>query len=240
MSNPPESFAESLLALNQLIENEESLADSLARVAYLACQSPIGADNAGVTIRRNGSPATAAFYGDAALALDSAQYSSSEGPCLTAYLTGEVIRLDPIETAATKWPAFAAAAAQHNINSSLSLPMVVNGASVGALNLYVSSLARFSDGALQLAERFAQQAAVAMANAEVYWRTVALTQNLAVALETRDLIGQAKGILMATHKVDGDAAFAMLRRVSQNRNIKLHDIAEEVTRTGELPTLPSN
>ena len=57
---------------------------------------------------------------------------------------------------------------------------------------------------------------MALANAEIYWRTHELTQNLEAALENRDRIGQAKGILIVTHKVSGDDAFDLLRKTSQN------------------------
>jgi len=88
---------------------------------------------------------------------------------------------------------------------------------------------------VELAHLFAQQAAVALANAEVYWRTHQLTQNLEAALETRDRIGQAKGILIASHKITSDDAFDLLRRSSQNLNRKLRDIADHVIHTGQLP-----
>lgn len=77
---------------------------------------------------------------------------------------------------------------------------------------------------------------VAIANAEVYWRTYELTQNLEIALENRDRIGQAKGILIATAHISGDEAFDVLRRTSQNLNVKLRQIADHVVWTGQLPT----
>lgn len=82
---------------------------------------------------------------------------------------------------------------------------------------------------------FAQQAAVAVTNAEIYWRTYNLTQNLEAALEARDRIGQAKGILINAHKITGDDAFDLLRRSSQSLNRKLRDVAEDVVRNGQLP-----
>jgi AmiR/NasT family two-component response regulator len=103
------------------------------------------------------------------------------------------------------------------------------------LNLYSEQLAPFTDESVALGKVFAQQAAVALGNAEIYWRTHELTQNLEAALENRDRIGQAKGILIATHKIDGEEAFQRLRKTSQNKNIKLRDVADYVVRTGALP-----
>jgi AmiR/NasT family two-component response regulator len=87
-------------------------------------------------------------------------------------------------------------------------------------------------------QRFSQYVATAIGNAQTYWRSVEISKNLSVALETRDVIGQAKGILMATSAINADQAFAMLRDASQHLNRKLRDIAVEVTLTGRLPRDP--
>lgn len=232
----PDGFVETLASLTRLMVDEETLDDTLSRVAYLACSSGIGADNAGVTVQREGGPMTPAYFGDAALPLDNAQYASDDGPCLTAFRTGELVHLDVIATESARWPKFAAQAAELGIHSSLSLPLAVRNTPVGALNLYASTPVAFDAASIALAHAFADQAAVALANAEVYWRTYALTQNLEAALENRDRIGQAKGILIATRLITGSEAFDALRRCSQQLNVKLRDIADYVVRTGELPT----
>ena len=233
---PPHEFVEQLLTLNQLMVSEESLTDTLQRVASMACMSELGANHVGVTLLRKGGSVTAAAHGSAALALDQSQYDVGDGPCLTAARNNEVVRIDSMDLIAERWPAFAGMAAAHGVLYSVSLPLTVNTVSVGALNLYSSAPTPFSEQSVRLGQLFAQQAAVAVANAEVYWRTVELTQNLEVALESRDIIGQAKGILMATYKADSEGAFAMLRRASQHLNIKLRDVADHVVHTGELPS----
>jgi AmiR/NasT family two-component response regulator len=55
------------------------------------------------------------------------------------------------------------------------------------------------------------------------------------AMGTRDLIGQAKGILMERHKLTADQAFTLLVRASQATHTKLRDIAEQLTTVGQLP-----
>jgi AmiR/NasT family two-component response regulator len=91
---------------------------------------------------------------------------------------------------------------------------------------------------VHLARLFAEQAALAVTNAEIYWKTYELTQNLALALENRERIGQAKGVLAVSLGVTMDEAFEQLRRCSQQFNIKLRDIADHVARTGALPSDP--
>jgi GAF domain-containing protein len=186
-------------------------------------------------LQRDGGPATAAFYGDAALPLDNAQYEADDGPCLTAYRTGEIVRVERIRDVTQRWPTFSAAAAEARIVSSLSLPLIVKSEIVGALNLYSSQALTFSDGAVHLATLFAEQAALAVTNAAVYWKTYTLTQNLTLALENRERIGQAKGILAVRLGITMDEAFEQLRRTSQQLNVKLRDVADHVAVTGELP-----
>ena len=111
---------------------------------------------------------------------------------------------------------------------------MANGHPLGALNLYSKSSTGYDEAAEETALLFSQQAAVACANAEVYWRTYTLTEHLREALESRDVIGQAKGILMARRSCTGEAAFEMLRQASQHRNIKLRDIADQVVYLGDL------
>lgn len=239
MADFPDEFTAQLLSLNHLLVDEETLDNALQRVAHLACKASIGADTAGVTLQRDDGPTTAAFYGDAALQLDRAQYAADDGPCLTSVRTGETIRVDVIATESSRWPAYAARAAALDIRSSLALPLTVRGSTLGALNLYSTTDAAFTDQNVELARAYARQAAVALANAEVYWRTYALTQNLEAALESRDKIGQAKGILMAAHHLTEDGAFDLLRHASQHLNLRLRDVADHVVRTGDLPTVDS-
>ena len=137
--------------------------------------------------------------------------------------------------AADRWPAFVAAAEADGIVSSLSLPLATKAEVVGALNLYASRPMTFTEPIVHLATLFAEQAAVAVMNADVYWQTYNLTQNLQAALENREVIGQAKGILATRLGVTLDDAFVQLRRTSQNHNIKLVDVADHVVATGELP-----
>jgi GAF domain-containing protein len=235
----PDGFAALVVALNASMVDEEDLDETLRRVAFIACQSPIGADNAGVTLQRGDAAATAAFHGDAALPLDQAQYEADDGPCLTAFRTGEVVRVERIADAGARWPKFVAAAAEAGIVSSLSLPLVLKSEIVGALNLYASQHLSFTDTSVHLARLFAEQAALAVTNAEIYWKTYTLTQNLTLALENRERIGQANGILATRLGITMDEAFDQLRRASQNLNIKLRDIADHVVETGDLPGSPA-
>ena len=117
--------------------------------------------------------------------------------------------------------------------STMSLPLVAHDQGLGALNLYSRTAGAFSDDDEQLGLVLAEQASVAVANAEVYWRTKELTDELEQALQSRDVIGQAKGILMAREGFNADQAFDVLRRASQRSNLKLREVAEEIVQSTE-------
>jgi GAF domain-containing protein len=235
MAEWSDELTEKLLQLNRLIIEEESLPTTLQRVAELACSTVRGCDNCGLTLDQGGHPATVAHTGAEALDLDHAQYVADRGPCLDSYRENMRVHLASISSGTGRWPEFSSEAARLGVRSSLSIPLSYDETPMGALNLYSRTEDAYDGEALSLAEVYSAQAAVAISNAVLYWKTVELTQNLQVALRSREVIGQAKGILMAQSKLTGDEAFGRLRAASQRRNQKLVDVAEHVVRTGELP-----
>jgi len=112
--------------------------------------------------------------------------------------------------------------------STLSLPLAARGRPLGALNLYAKTPASFTDTHEESATLFAGQASIALANAQVYWDSRQLGENLTQAIESRETIGRAVGILMAVGGRSPDAAFGMLASASQRENRKVRDIAEEI------------
>ena len=178
---------------------------------------------AGVTLVRNERPTTAVFTEPEAPEIDRAQYETGRGPCVAAYRTGEILRIDDTLTD-DRWPEFAAAAAAHGVRSTLSLPLNTEDSILGALNLYSRRVSAF-DGNDQIVSVFVAHAATSLANSHAYWAAQTLSEQLQEALESRAVIEQAKGILIAEHRCDPDDAFEMLRIRSQHENRKLRDIA---------------
>jgi hypothetical protein len=114
------------------------------------------------------------------------------------------------------------------VQSILALRLFIEETTLGALNLYSRRDDAFDDEARAVGAVFAAHAAVALSTAQH-------EAQMDEALASRDLIGQAKGILMARERVTSDKAFEMLRDASQRLNVKLRDLAERVTYTGEGP-----
>ena len=122
-------------------------------------------------------------------------------------------------SADTRWPEFSLLATQLGVNSLLSFQLFVENENLGALNLYGGEAGVFSQDSLDVGTILAQHAAVALAAAvdEAQFQ---------IALSSRDIIGQAKGILMHREKLTGLQAFNLMVRTSQRSNIKLFDLAE--------------
>ena len=128
-----------------------------------------------------------------------------------------------------RWPEFAPRAVEAGYRGLMSTQLSVNSGVRAALNLYSAAPHAFDEEAQTLAGLFGIQASILLYGAE----TAAQLQR---AVDSRDLIGQAKGILMERHRLSADQAFSVLVRASQQTNVKLRALAEHLTRTGELPS----
>ncbi|MBW3614913.1 MAG: GAF and ANTAR domain-containing protein [Actinobacteria bacterium] len=109
----------------------------------------------------------------------------------------------------------------------------MNHEGIGALNLYSRTESGFTDADVEVGEAFATQAAIVLANAQAYWDAYQLGVDLRTAMQSRAVIEQAKGILMATQRCTADEAFQILVRASQRENRKLREMAEELVRNNE-------
>lgn len=158
--------------------------------------------------------------------LDELQKELGSGPCLTAARKQIVVRIHDIATD-SRWPRFRAAAVDRGVASMLCLPLNVDDDLFGTLSLYSTDVGAFRDGAEPVARLLAALAAVALAESRH-------AEHLLAALVNRDLIGQAKGILMRDRRITAAEAFTMLRQCSQNTNTKLIDVAQRVIETGTI------
>ncbi len=168
-----------------------------------------------------------AWTSDLPREVDALQERMRQGPCLDAVWEQQVVRVDDVGVD-DRWPEFAPRAADLGVGSMLCFQLFVEGDQLGALNLYSRRPDAFDDDSQDIGQMFAAHAAVALAGAEH-------EANLRAGMNNRDVIGQAKGILMATHKLTADQAFGVLARVSQELNRKLVDVARELTDTGAVP-----
>lgn len=224
----PRQSDESLIALAGILVAEQSLDKTLRQVLELACTALSCGDEGGITLLEREGPRTAVASSEAAFRVDSFQYEAEDGgPCLAAYRQQQIFRIDSTDDE-PRWPQFAQSAAAAGIKSTLSLPLVVGGDGIGALNIYCRQASGFSEADEALGAVFASYASVALANARVYWRTQRLASQLEEALSTRGVIEQAKGIIIARQGCSADQAFQLLVGMSQRSHVKLHDLAADL------------
>lgn len=233
---PLDDHAARVLAELGSISLREHTTQSLLQAVADMCKSVMPGDTeASIFIQDDRRKFTVVSTGQLALDLDEVQYSDHHGPCLHAASTGELTEIADTRTD-TRWPDYAASAAGHGNFSSLSVPLVIDAGVSGALNIYARQVRAFDERARSTALRFGPYAATAVGNMRDYEGAQSMAANLQVALESRAVIDQAKGILMERHKMTADQAFQALTQVSSRTNTKLRTIAEYLVSTGELPT----
>jgi len=209
-------FAEIALYLQDLPTHRQTV----DQVAQVACEV-LTCDYASVTLRvGRGALETVAATHPVVEKADALQYEFSEGPCFDAveeggdYLAQEVAN-------DSRWPIWGPAAANLGLHSLLGVRLHTRHTTLGALNLYAAKPRQYDDEDVVLARIFAAHASVALAASTDQ-------DNLRRAIDTRHAIGQAQGILMERYSLDNDQAFAALRRLSQDGNVKLKVVAQRI------------
>jgi GAF domain-containing protein len=223
--------AESLeiLARALHVKNAE-LEPTLEAIASTAVTMLSPARYAALTVLSRGELIPRASTGEPPLLLDRLQQKLGDGPCIHAAKYQSVFRIEDTGED-DRWPEFCAEAARLEVRSMLCVPLWIDERGLGALSLYADQTGAFSDPHERVAVLLATFAALALAEAQ-------RADQMHDALGNRDVIGQAKGILIERHRMTADAAFGVLSRVSQAENRKLAEIARRLVETGELPDLP--
>jgi GAF domain-containing protein len=223
---PPESgLARELSALARQMQAETSTEAVLQRIVEAAVTEVGPADYAGIS-ETNGQLFTRAATDRLVHEIDHLQYEADDGPCVSSLREQTTVRSNDL-SAEGRWPRFAPAAVRHGVLAMLSVQLFVEGSNLGALNLYSTSRHAFDEHHESTAMLLAAHAAIAMKGSQV-------EHNLRIAVRSRDLIGQAKGILMERFKLSETEAFDLLVIASQRANRKLREIAEELAATGVL------
>jgi transcriptional regulator with GAF, ATPase, and Fis domain len=234
-----DDLATAIAELQNVLLRSEDIDKFMHELAIQAARLVAGSLSCGITSSRAGQNATVACSDDLGSHVNQLQYELHEGPCLTALADACPVRADDL-AADTRWPRFAAQASAKGISSVLSLPLIACDETVGALNLYALTRAAFGDEQARRAEQFAELAAGALALGLRLVSYAALTDQLRASLTSRAVIDQAVGVIMGRERCTQDSAFAVLRTASQNRNVKLRDVAQEVIAdvSGQRPEPP--
>ena len=222
----PLTLDDGLRHLGRLVLREETLETTLQRIVDVAGQAIPGVLGVSLTLKRGRHPYTAVATSAQVQAIDEREYAVDEGPCISAMETGELHRIDDVATE-ERWPNFTRICREEGIGSTIGVPLRFAD-EFGAMNLYALEAHAFDTAATSASILLAEQASVALDNTRLYSEASDKVRQLQEALESRVVIEQAKGILMATERIDADAAFEHLRIRSQRTNRKLRLVAEEV------------
>jgi GAF domain-containing protein len=232
MENDVES---SLQELRSVLLGDHTVDSVLALVTRLSCRFVDGAVASSVTVRTLGQPHTSNYSNDLAFELDGFQYAVGRGPCVEALEKG--IQVCELVADHDEWAEFSAAALQAGIKVVLATPLQVKGQVFGALNIYGADPSSFGDLELLNARVFAEQAGIVLTNVIALAGAETLIAQLREALDSRDIIGQAKGILMERKGITSLSAFGSLKKTSQRTNRKLFDVASELVTRVESRSL---
>lgn len=221
-----DTFAELALELH----NSPNMGETVEAVVQFALQA-LRCSYAGVALAARGRrPEVAAVTDPVVADVYRLQIASGHGPLVTA-LAEQTTVLIRDTSADGRWPEWAAKVAGLGVRSVLDVPLATGGriSTVGALGLYSDLPDAFSADDEAIAHILARHASIAVATARH-------EETMAQAVDARKLVGQAMGILMERFDLDDAAAFAILRRYSQDNNVKLRDVAQYLIDTRKLPT----
>lgn len=208
-------------------DRSEELDQTAASITSSALTLIPGTTWAAITVvdRRRRTIRTLAATDDMPTQLNAIQQQSQAGPCLTVLGDEAIVRADDL-AADTRWPDYGRAAVAAGVHAVLSVRLSVpdHNQAFGALSLYSTEIGGFDDDAVLVATAYATHAAIALDKA-----------TLGRALDNRDVIGQAKGILIERYRLTPEGAFDLLVEASQHTNRRLLDVAEHLVMTGDLP-----
>ena len=235
----PTLLAAAFARIAEHLYDAESTDDVLARIAEAAVATVAGSEAASITLREAGVYRTTGSTAEAATEIDQAQYDADEGPCLDAVTTPMVVApAYPDE----RWPRLGTAPPDHGMQSSVSYQLKWSNregaeAGTGSLNIYGDTQDAFDEAAMEIGAVLAAHASLAARAVGERASLEQLDRHLEEALLSRDVIGQAKGILMERLKTTPDEAFEILKDSSQRLNLKLREVARNVAESGETLSL---
>jgi GAF domain-containing protein len=222
-----DNFAEELAEMALALHDEPTLEETIDAVLEYVMKA-VDCSHAGVIfVHAKAQVETVAATSPLVAELDRVQLEHGQGPDIDIITDPRSSVLVTDARTEERWPRWSEAVAAAGIRSMLGIRLHTTAATIGSLNLYDPRPHHFSQEDREVAHIFARHAAVALSSARD-------NANLWKAIDARKLIGQAQGILMERFDIDGDQAFAVLRRYSQDHNVKLHEVAKRLIATRTL------
>ncbi|WP_330282827.1 GAF and ANTAR domain-containing protein [Streptomyces sp. NBC_00588] len=223
-------FAQEMATLARDLLAQTSVDATLERITGSAVELVEGCDAAGILMLHDKKVQTLAATEQLVVDSDRLQEQLGEGPCFDAARTKEgerVFRIPDFTREQPRWPDYAPRALRLGVGSMMGFLLYTEDEELGALNIYSRSLGAFTEAGELAGWLLASHAAVSFSSARTH-------AQMEQALGTRHMIGEAMGILMGSHDITEERAFDVLRRYSQERNVKLREVARMICERGTL------
>jgi len=233
-TRPRESaLAETFVLLADTLVDDYDVVDLLDRLVA-ATIDLLGAAAAGLLLSDpRGNLAVVASSSEESRLLEIFQLQTNEGPCLDCVRTGSAVTSPDLAVERARWPTFVPAALAAGFRSMVAVPLRLRSQTIGGLNMFRGRAEPMSDEDQRLAQALADVATIGILQQRSAQRSSQLSEQLQLALNSRVVVEQAKGVLAERGGTDMDAAFAALRKHARDNNVKLGDVAAAVVR-GEL------
>ncbi|GAB3526292.1 GAF and ANTAR domain-containing protein [Arthrobacter monumenti] len=211
--------------------DEDTVAAALCLITSTAAESVPGASGSGVTlIDPSGRQSTSAASDPVVEQVDQLQYDLGEGPCLTAWATTSVIRMDDAASE-SRWPRWTTAVQTLPLRSSVSVPLSVGTTALGAMKIYSPEPAAFDERSERLLQLLAAQAAILVANVQARRSAQRISDNLRENLHSRDIISTAAGILLERDGLTIEEAVSVLMASARREDTALVEVAENLVKS---------
>lgn len=223
-------FAQEMASMARDLLAQDSVAATLERITASTTELVEGCDAAGILVLHDNTVESLAPTHQMVTDSDQLQQRLGEGPCFDAARTAQgerVFRIADLTGLQQRWPAYAPQAHALGVGSMMGFLLFTEDEDLGALNLYSHKPGAFTEASEVAGWLLASHAAVAFSSARTH-------AQMEQAVATRHLIGQAMGILMGSHHLTEEQAFDVLRRYSQENNIKLREVARLICERGSL------
>lgn len=216
-----------LTELAALLLEVEDTGDALRHLARIAVAVVPDGPSCGITVLPDGRPVTEVYEGSVPARVEASQFELGEGPSLEAQRTGTVVVAQDL-AAETRWGDWPSVAVEAGAHGAYAHPLIVGGETIGAMSLYAHERNLFPDEVQRIAAQFAEPAALLLGGVLRMQSQNEVIGQLRAAMTSRAVIDQAIGIIMAQRRCDPETAFGVLRRISNERNVKLREVAENL------------
>src|SRR3954454_20178232 len=223
----PAELSSALTQMAGLVLSRESVDTALTLVTTLAAATIAGTTGAGVTLVDEQGKRSKAASNELVERADALQYEFDEGPCLTAWSTRQLVRMDDTATD-SRWARWDSAAAHLGVRAVLSVGLVVDDEGIGAIKDYSEQPVNYAQADERVMSLFAEQAAILLANTQSLQQARRLSRQLTDALVSRDAIVRATGVLLARGAADEDAAFVALTDAARRSGSTVQQLARDL------------